>query len=102
LPAPPSLYTLSLHDALPIFGGKQLGRFFIEYDALAGTVIDAAWAEDLTGSLPSVMKRPGLYTGTRHVSAGGFSRFETIKPYGSRDRKSTRLNSSHVEISYAV
>src|SRR6266498_2231003 len=60
------IYTLSLHDALPISTG---GR------ALRG-------AADSGGRRPHVPS-------ARRVRAGG-------------DRKSTRLNSSHVRISYAV
>src|SRR6266496_1096454 len=60
--APPQIYTLSLHDALPIW---HLPLFFIP-----GT--------DTTGqSFPLYLLQV-------------------------TDRKSTRLNSSHVEISYAV
>src|SRR5207249_7196010 len=65
--ARPDIYTLSLHDALPISrpAVEALGA-----TAIAGDVTDpAAWAR----------------------AAGGV-----------RDRKSTRLNSSHVSISYAV
>src|SRR5690349_25007799 len=57
------IYTLSLHDALPIFGPASLSA-----------------AATTTGC-----RLPPLYS------------MRT-----SRDRKSTRLNSSHVEISYAV
>src|SRR5690625_7049594 len=39
------------------------------------------------------------YRITEHHTAGGMSRF---LPYLVEDRKSTRLNSSHVAISYAV
>src|SRR2546426_6029825 len=55
------IYTLSLHDALPIFRG--VGR---------------------------VLGRPGGAGGPGHGRADG------------EDRKSTRLNSSHLVISYAV
>src|SRR5262245_64501127 len=65
-PAPPQIYTLSLHDALPIFASRQ---FF------------AGPAGKSVGSADS-----------------GRSRFTEM---GS-DRKSTRLNSSHLGISYAV
>src|SRR5438874_13706951 len=65
-PAPPEIYTLSLHDALPISTG-----------ALLPPRLGAA-APDLAAGL-----------GRRGAAA-------------PRDRKSTRLNSSHVEISYAV
>src|SRR5690349_22077419 len=58
------IYTLSLHDALPILRSVLL---------LASPAADA-----------------------HHAAAGCGSRC------GRGDRKSTRLNSSHVEISYAV
>src|SRR3989442_8911162 len=61
------IYTLSLHDALPIYGAGLLR----------------------TGKGDS----DGLRRGGRRRSRG---------PRDSRDRKSTRLNSSHVRISYAV
>src|SRR5256885_16608040 len=54
------IYTLSLHDALPIFFGEPEG------------VADAGRVD--------------------HV----------VDQHGGEDRKSTRLNSSHLEISYAV
>src|SRR5690625_6448867 len=61
-PAASQLYTLSLHDALPI-------------------------------SLPEAPDR-------RH--SGDPGRFASSREKPVRDRKSTRLNSSHVAISYAV
>src|SRR5256885_5081130 len=60
------IYTLSLHDALPIFG----------------TRFDSFWC----------------CTGTGAEEFGKFG--DTI--YFHEDRKSTRLNSSHLVISYAV
>src|SRR2546426_7668473 len=62
------IYTLSLHDALPI--------------SLGG------------GYLRSAL----VYTASGADTLGGGSRSIT----GDRDRKSTRLNSSHLVISYAV
>src|SRR3989442_6553088 len=35
-------------------------------------------------------------------AAGVHAQFETIHPFADGDRKSTRLNSSHVRISYGV
>src|SRR5690606_39344994 len=73
-PATTEIYTLSLHDALPIFALADA----IE-DARARGLIKAA-AQPLTGSISAV----------------------SVGIVGGRDRKSTRLNSSHVKISYAV
>src|SRR3712207_7601744 len=73
------IYTLSLHDALPI-----------------------------SMPLPSAEPRPKQALGgpTAWPRLGGPSR-STHTPFrkrslGPKDRKSTRLNSSHVNISYAV
>src|SRR5204863_8143696 len=71
-PATTEIYTLSLHDALPIYAGPGAAR--------AG------------GGLAAL----GLHR--RH---GGGDRVPA-RLLAGRDRKSTRLNSSHVEISYAV
>src|SRR5690349_23139443 len=65
-PATTEIYTLSLHDALPIWAGRTAGS-------------------------------PG-----RRSRGGSRGRGRTPPPTPRRDRKSTRLNSSHVEISYAV
>src|SRR2546426_12819377 len=83
------IYTLSLHDALPI-------------------CVDACvvMADRRVGSLVFVVRRPA-----RNVIAGipvgiGLPRRETVpQPHhhiSDLDRKSTRLNSSHLVISYAV
>src|SRR5437868_13264941 len=74
-PAPPQIYTLSLHDALPIF--LHLG------DDPKGCAHRA---------LRVVLARRGRTEEGEHPVAG-----EILE-----DRKSTRLNSSHVSISYAV
>src|SRR5438034_7530058 len=66
VPAPPEIYTLSLHDALPIYR--------------AGPPASASAAGSRPGAEPS--STPAITS--------------TI------DRKSTRLNSSHTVISYAV
>src|SRR5438874_8795279 len=66
-PATTEIYTLSLHDALPI---STLSESFI-IDKITGTT---------------------LSNGDRAERAVAIA----------QDRKSTRLNSSHVEISYAV
>src|SRR5690554_7774147 len=46
---------------------------------------------------------PGAQMGAANTDADGAERFRVRRAgRGSRDRKSTRLNSSHVRISYAV
>src|SRR5689334_24648898 len=66
------IYTLSLHDALPIFGEVA----WVHDDK-------PQWSIRLLGPLP-------------HQSGSPYARTPV------RDRKSTRLNSSHSSISYAV
>src|SRR5438067_8231692 len=77
-----AIYTLSLHDALPIFGESiaDLGGLAIAY---------AAYEKSLAGK-PRPPDRDGFTPEQRFF----------VRRVG--DRKSTRLNSSHVSISYAV
>src|SRR2546427_5167768 len=77
------IYTLSLHDALPISEGR-LSQAGLRLTAMR---LDArgAWEFDLAN-------RVTVRLGRRQVD----ERFEKL------DRKSTRLNSSHSQISYAV
>src|SRR5207253_9166323 len=88
---PPQIYTLSLHDALPI-----------------------------SGCVPLISINPLLDRGCHdhranhnHCTDDDFGRHKDAESHGgdfrprrgesaSQDRKSTRLNSSHVAISYAV
>src|SRR5256885_9709146 len=65
------IYTLSLHDALPICPGRRTVRRRV-------------------GARDRQRRRAGGEAGPPLLRAG------------SRDRKSTRLNSSHLVISYAV
>src|SRR5690606_40933577 len=88
-PAPASTYLLSLHDALPIFEGLvQRVQGFEIRDALRmpGPRRAIVLADDL----------PYLVVGQARMRAHDRG-IET-----RADRKSTRLNSSHVKISYAV
>src|SRR5690606_42151262 len=45
---------------------------------------------------------PGAWTAAPRVAVNGIPASAPVKAAGARDRKSTRLNSSHVKISYAV
>src|SRR5204863_9203658 len=78
--APTDIYTLSLHDALPISprsGTRPRSR---------GHRPPAASRDRSTGDSPPRPLRDGA----------------ALRRSPQADRKSTRLNSSHVEISYAV
>src|SRR5690606_40533013 len=101
-PATPAVCTLSLHDALPIFwftmnqanaigritGDGDVATFPLPTDAAGPVGIcrggdDAVWfAEILSGQIGRI------------TVDGDVTEFP--------DRKSTRLNSSHVKSSYAV
>src|SRR3712207_8433904 len=83
------IYTLSLHDALPIY----LERVLQAPEALR----DRGELEAVGHVLRLEPGRPDAEDGPAardHVDRGG--------DLGHQDRKSTRLNSSHANISYAV
>src|SRR5438874_8899797 len=71
VPATTEIYTLSLHDALPICATASSGR--------CTTARPPRALIDISPAVP-----------------------QSWYPVSTTDRKSTRLNSSHVEISYAV
>src|SRR5438270_9297534 len=73
-PATTEIYTLSLHDALPIC--KEL--------------------------LTAIVARVRTRRNRRDCQISGARRTARHRKSGSQDRKSTRLNSSHSQISYAV
>src|SRR5699024_12645216 len=83
-PAITEIYTLSLHDALPIF---LRGR---------GQHRENHWGHQRG----TVAARPNGPPQRREGKRGSAGRARAGVP--GRDRKSTRLNSSHVSISYAV
>src|SRR3712207_8894180 len=68
------IYTLSLHDALPI------------------SICSMPWLSERALLFVSIW----VVRGSSHISA------TTARATSPRDRKSTRLNSSHANISYAV
>src|SRR5438309_8692374 len=77
------IYTLSLHDALPIFG-KFLDK---RGEGLHHVAI----------------RVPDLNASIERLRASGARLLNDPRPgAGGQDRKSTRLNSSHSSISYAV
>src|SRR5207249_12247573 len=84
-PATPYIYTLSLHDALPIFRPRSVRP-----------------AAGNAGTYARALRRGQagrrVVRGLQAVDPAGGRRFAAAH----EDRKSTRLNSSHVSISYAV
>src|SRR5207249_11641924 len=101
-PSHPASYTLSLHDALPIFDvDGETAIMFVDgafsHAVRKGPILtpDGAMTDELFA--PEEI-RP------RDPSAAELALAEQVLTYvrGRLDRKSTRLNSSHVSISYAV
>src|SRR3989442_5392952 len=95
--APPEIYTLSLHDPLPIYRLRE------NVEALAGTLpgsviypCDVASDGEIGAVFAGVARDLGRLDTLVHSVA--FAKREDLEG----DRKSTRLNSSHVRISYAV
>src|SRR5690606_41433525 len=91
--APAEVYTLSLHDALPIL------RLRDPMDVPPGPMLLAA-----AGGIVTELIALGLMyerqKGNLNMRGAYWHILQTF--IGSLDRKSTRLNSSHVKISYAV
>src|SRR5439155_10547928 len=97
-PAPPKLYPLSLHDALPIlriasFMRPSLGRRHGRCGRSASRTL--ALQHPVGGGDDILRPQP-----ERVHQLGRLARL--AEAVVDRDRKSTRLNSSHVAISYAV
>src|SRR5207248_7017564 len=98
--APPPLFPLSLHDALPIYRASTLvWRFRILQRIRSEPQLKRGRARltfmgqaPLRQALP-LRRRPCSLTSPPQQDS---------RDTGSSDRKSTRLNSSHRTISYAV
>src|SRR5690606_39965643 len=96
--SPPFLYTLSLHDALPI---SDLVDVPLVLHGASG-VPDEAIKRAISLGICKV----NIDTNLRQAFVAAIVRVLSEKPGEidprKLDRKSTRLNSSHVKISYAV
>src|SRR5439155_20225173 len=94
-----AIHTLSLHDALPIWGLRPSAR---RVPAARDTVQRRQPDSSLCArSLPSAARRSVC---RRSAAAVPYYAGPLPALFGANgsDRKSTRLNSSHVAISYAV
>src|SRR5205814_7333473 len=86
--SPSEFYPLSLHDALPIF-------------LFSVPTVDSSFTECqvvLKSSLRAWSVLMSDFTYSRRTA----NTMTSHRPSATRDRKSTRLNSSHLGISYAV
>src|SRR5207249_12161358 len=97
-PVTTQIYPLSLHDALPI-SSRRVGRRSLRRSLLPlGPSLPDTTDRFKESRLVGVISNPlalGLAPEGRGSRRGSFT-------LARRDRKSTRLNSSHVSISYAV
>src|SRR5205807_8552931 len=95
-PPTPAIYTLSLHDALPILKvqTRKSNLYFAQ----------AARTNVFRGEEPVDVQRSLFQTEDyiQQVLACGARAGEPVRVEKMVDRKSTRLNSSHLVISYAV
>src|SRR3712207_9028740 len=80
------IYTLSLHDALPIWPRRGTRR----------------GGHRCRVGVPPTQRRRGARTGRPARARGRTRRRRRPRRRTTEDRKSTRLNSSHANISYAV
>src|SRR3712207_8450357 len=83
--ATPEIYTLSLHDALPILALSELTAMAV-----------------LRKSSPSVVATSRVTTSRTRGARWAPTAVRRREAGAPSDRKSTRLNSSHANISYAV
>src|SRR5690606_41663995 len=85
-----ALYPLSLHDALPICRRRDA-------PVRAGARLVPRLRRPLDPGARGPLRSRGRHLRRRVARVAA-----VLPPYARRDRKSTRLNSSHVKISYAV
>src|SRR5206468_10585176 len=90
------IYTLSLHDALPICG------FACWALTRAGTASAASMATIVSGRFMGSPFSSPIETTVARPPFHEKALMQGEDPQCGRDRKSTRLNSSHDQISYAV
>src|SRR5207248_10433126 len=100
IPSSSSTYTLSLHDALPIWLARVSNIPLADLVAATYTDVDGARLESL------LQVYLGLPEDKRRLLEAIVTAFEAENQQhfnkSQEDRKSTRLNSSHRTISYAV
>src|SRR5690606_41926446 len=88
-PSTAYISSLSLHDALPIFARQRLQQLRRDAGLFLAAAAALLRADDVRRQVDVAVE--DLLDGFGH-----------LRPRRGLDRKSTRLNSSHVKISYAV
>src|SRR5947209_16717626 len=88
------IYTLSLHDALPIYSRKRA-------DDDAGASADRRQTDHAAERAFDRLAAVGIRLAKNQRRGGEFGDLHS-RAARALDRKSTRLNSSHANISYAV
>src|SRR5690606_41825915 len=100
-PAPPEISHLSLHDALPIWDLNPDDSNTFPGDKTPDNGVFPFWLDDFDVAfdgqdrflLAAAVGERNLFSDSNSIVVSSFI---------AADRKSTRLNSSHVKISYAV
>src|SRR5690606_41874302 len=99
---PPMLYTLSLHAALPISEPELVLVIGADGGIVGYTTGNDVSSRSIEGENPLYLPQAKVYDGSCAIGPGirvcDAARMRDL----AVDRKSTRLNSSHVQISYAV
>src|SRR5436853_4252617 len=95
--ATPEIYTLSLHDALPILNELAVEAIGLEKSYGAVRVLSGLDLRVPRGSVFALLGPNGAGKTTTVRILSTLTRADA-----GQDRKSTRLNSSHLGISYAV
>src|SRR5690606_41097499 len=90
--ATPEIYTLSLHDALPIF----------DHQRSLANILGFADSEGSLGVEQMMQQYYRVAISIGELNDVVLQYFDETILRDDEDRKSTRLNSSHVKISYAV
>src|SRR5205807_10361688 len=96
-PSPTAIYTLSLHDALPIYANFDTGSYLQFAEGYFLRRDNMMWFWDQYTTDPA--QRAEITAAPLNAT---LKDLEGLPPTLIIDRKSTRLNSSHLVISYAV
>src|SRR5690606_41282238 len=101
-PAPPPVHPLSLHDALPIYPAVQQTARTAAGARGEIVLLDQPGAQAAHRGVASDARTDNAAADDEHVKRLLLQLLDAIgEGFMILDRKSTRLNSSHVKISYA-